>query len=182
MRRLAILLAAAALIATSCDLSTETDSAASHAQERSPATAEPVRTPEQTTALAPATARPSASGGWTKVGNLEFRLLGIERYDSSQHNEFNSPNTRAELRVRKVGGDEYDFTLATVTLIDTSGVGYDHNIFCTGCPGMIDETVLYDPTAVTRYAYFEVPPLTVVNRLRFEPFSFTTDPVIVPVP
>ncbi len=95
---------------------------------------------------------------------------------------FNGANTRAELRVRKVGGDEYDFTLATVTLIDTSGVGYDNDALCADCPDMIDETVLYDPTAVTRYAYFDVPSLADINRLRFEPFSFTTDPVVIPVP
>lgn len=129
------------------------------------------------------TDQPAApTGGWTKVGNLELRLIGVEQYDSAQHNQFNTANTRAELRVRKVGGDEYDFTLATFTLFDTSGVGYDHDFFCTGCPGMIDQTSLYDATAVTRYAYFDVPSLGRINRLRYEPFSLTTDPVIIPLP
>lgn len=122
----------------------------------------------------------STNDGWTRIGNLELLVVGVEPYDSSLNNQFNSVNVRVALSLRKVAGDEYDVLFAAVTLIDTSGVGYEHDIFCIDCPGMIDETVLYDDlAAVTRYAYFEVPSLSDIDRLRFDPSSFTTDPVVI---
>ncbi|WP_419919431.1 DUF4352 domain-containing protein [Candidatus Poriferisocius sp.] len=117
-----------------------------------------------------------------KVGNLELEVVGIESYDASVHNMFNDANTRVELKVRKIRGDEYDFTLSTATLIDTDGVGYDTYFACTDCPGSLGDTKLYSSTEVTRYVYFEIPPGTTVTHLRYKPFSITTDPVTIPIP
>ena len=149
---LAALLAAAAI---ACELEEEGESG-----------------PALTGSTSNATATPRA--GFAKVGSLEIQILSIDAFDSTSYNMFNEENLRIHVQVRKVKGDEYDFTLNEWILVTARGTGFDHSMFCADCPDAIGNLVLYGDGWIEAYVYFEIPPGThSFTEVRYEPLVST---------
>lgn len=107
---------------------------------------------------------------FTRVGSVEIQMLSIETFDATPYNAFNDENLRVHVRVRKIKGDEYDFTLNEWVLVTSAGTGSDHSIFCTDCPQPIDDLVLYGDQPIEAYVYFELPAgRHAFTELRYEP-------------
>ena len=121
-----------------------------------------------------ATATPRS--GFMRVGSVEIQVLAVETFDATPYNIFNDENLRIHVRVQKIRGDEYDFTLNEWVLITSAGTGIDHSRVCTDCPDPIDELVIYGDQPVEAYVYFELPPgRHAFTELRYEPFASTNE-------
>ena len=107
----------------------------------------------------------------TRIGSVEVRVLGIESFDATPYNPFNDENLRMQVSVRKVKGDEYDFSLNEWTLVTSQGTGIEWSGSCVDCPSNIDELILYGDQRITAYVYFEVPRgHHTFTEVRYEPF------------
>ncbi len=138
-------------------------------------TSPPLTTTGDNAATATPTAEPTPRAGFARIGSLEIQVLRIERFDATPHNMFNEENLRLHVTVRKVKGDEYDFTLNEWTLVTSTGRGYENSIFCVDCPDAVDELVLYGDNWVEAYVYFEIPAGThTFTEIRYEPLFSTS--------
>ena len=116
---------------------------------------------------------------FTQVGSVEIQVLSIEAFDATPYNAFNDENLRIHVRVRKIKGDEYDFTLNEWILVTSAGTGSDHSMFCTDCPDPIGDLVLYGDQSIEAYVYFELPPGNhSFTELRYEPLFSSNKGVI----
>ena len=129
--------------------------------------------PPLTGSTSNATATPKA--GFARIGSLEIQILNVETFNATQYNLFNDENLRIHVTVRKVKGDEYDFTLNQWTLVTATGIGLDHSMFCAECPSPIEDLVLYGDNWIEAYVYFEIPPGShTFTELRYEPLFSTS--------
>lgn len=128
---------------------------------------------EEDTAPASSGSEPAATtpgSEFTRVGSVEIQVLSVETFDATPYNIFNDENLRVHVRVQKIKGDEYDFTLNEWVLVTSAGTGSDHSMFCTDCPNPIDDLVLYGDQPIEAYVYFELPPGNhSFTELRYEP-------------
>ena len=129
----------------------------------------------------PATTTATPRSGFARVGSVEIQVLSIETFDATPYNAFNDENLRVHVRLQKIQGDEYDFTLNEWILVTSAGTGADHSMFCTDCPNPIDDLVLYGDQPIEAYVYFELPPGNhSFTELRYEPL-FSSNKGVIPV-
>lgn len=108
--------------------------------------------------------------GFMRVGSVEIQVLAVETFDATSYNPFNDENLRIHVRVQKIEGDEYDFTLNEWVLVTSAGTGIDHSRFCAECPDPIEEIVLYGDQPIEAYVYFDLPAgRHGFTELRYEP-------------
>lgn len=119
-----------------------------------------------TPTLTPPVARPSLAsqpriGESVRVGNLDLTILGIESYDSTRHNQFNSANLRVEIEAMNARGAadaEYHLSSWAFELVDSNGIVRDMGIGgCASCPDTIGSVDLVQGGRIRGYIYFTIP-------------------------
>lgn len=116
-----------------------------------------------------------------QIGSLRLTLYGIEVYDSTRDNIFNSANLRIIIGITNTGDDVYDMTLNSWQLFATTGLVYERDILCVDCPSDLSSVSLAPGGTVSGFIYFSAPEGTAFSTLRYAPlFSFNEADLPIP--
>ena len=114
-----------------------------------------------------------------QIGSLDIQVIGIETFDSTSYSTFNEENIRLRILIRKVKGDEYDFSLNEWTLVTSEGLGFEYSRFCVNCPNNVEDIILYGDKWIDSNVYFELPRgRHTITEVRYEPFGSTNEGAI----
>lgn len=125
---------------------------------------------------ATATPAATATASTVSVGSLDLTVFGVERYDSTRHNIFNSANLRVEIAALNARGgadSEYNISSLFFELIDENGIAHSASWSCAGCPDQIVSIDLVRGGRVRGFVYFEVPADRRLTELVYEPLFST---------
>lgn len=117
-----------------------------------------------------------------EVGSLELTVLGVDTYDAAGEDA----NYRVRLRLRKLGGDTYDFSDSVFQIVDSRGVTHDHDLSCNRCPdNIIPEGIGFTHRGTgpaEKWVYFEIASSITPTEFRFESSSFLAPSASVRIP
>jgi hypothetical protein len=116
---------------------------------------------------------PGSFGELMRVGDIDFTVLGISRFSTSQKNTFSKPNFQVQFEAtnaRGADGRTHDFSQLSVKVVDDAGVVHDA-VACPQCPGQVTglPTKIVKGGTLEGTYYFQLPDKAVPATVLYQP-------------